>query len=218
MNLVDPPLSAVQTQHLVRLDPTPGLRLDFTEVFGNQGPVEIEIGSGRGRFICLAGYAHPATNFLGIEYARRYYDEAVDRLGKRGITNVRLLHREAFEFVKTQVPDNSIAGIHIYFPDPWPKKRHHKRRTVRREVLDELARVAISGSWLRIATDHSDYAHVIRECLDLHPAFTAIPRDDTDQFWNLPGLDSHAQQGVTNFEIKYRREGRPIWRFLARRG
>lgn len=217
MNLVDPPLSAVQTQHLVRFDPPPELRLDFTTVFGNAGPVELEIGSGRGRFLCLAGYAHPASNFLGIEYARRYYDESVDRLGKRGITNVRLLHREAFEFLKTQVPDSSIAGIHIYFPDPWPKKRHHKRRSVRREMLDELARIAIAGSFLRIATDHPDYALVIRECLDLHPAFATLPLDDKDRFWDLPGLDPHSEQGVTNFEIKYRREGRPIWRFLARR-
>ena len=70
-------------------------------------------------------------------------------------------------------------------------------------MLDELARVAISGSLLRIATDHPDYALVIRECLDLHPAFATVPLDDKDQFWNLPGLDSHSEQGVTDFEIDF---------------
>ncbi len=217
MNLVDPPLSAVKTQHLVRLDPPRNIRLDLAAIFGNPGPVELEIGCGRGRFICLAGYAHPATNFLGIEYSKRYYDESVDRLGKRGITNVRLLHREALEFIRTQISDGSVAGIHIYFPDPWPKKRHHKRRFVRNEVLDELARIAVPGSLLRIATDHSDYSHAIRERVELHRSFDSLPLDSTDPFWDLPGLEPHSVQGVTNFEIKYRREGRPIWRFLYRR-
>jgi tRNA (guanine-N7-)-methyltransferase len=216
MTLFDPPLSASRTDALVRLAlPPEAGRLDLSAMFGNDRPVELEIGVGKGRFLLLAATAQPEVNFIGIEYARRYWSQAVDRVGKRGLTNVRLVLGEAASIVATRLADASIAACHVYFPDPWPKKRHHKRRFFRKEVIDELARVLRGDALLRAVTDHPDYAAVIREVMDQHAAFTAEGRDAA--LWTLPGMGDYTLLGVTNFEIKYRREGRPIHRFAWRR-
>lgn len=216
MTIPDLPLSPKRTHDLVEVvfpeDPRP---LVFHDLFGNDRPVEMEIGVGKGRFILLAASSRPETNFLGVEYARRYLQRAIDRVAKRGLTNVRLIHTEAISFLRERVPSASLAGIHVYFPDPWPKKRHHKRRFFRPEVVAELARILIPGGLLRCATDHADYAPVIREAVESHPAFLDAGPDAA--LWELPGMGDYTQLGVTNFEIKYLREGRPIHRFAWRR-
>ncbi len=214
--LSDPPLSGRRTDDLVRLDlPVEAVPLDLPSLFGNGAPVELEIGIGKGRFIVLAAAAFPETNFLGIEYAGRYFLRAVERAGKRGFTNVRLVHGEAAAFLRERLPEASIAAVHLYFPDPWPKKRHHKRRFVQPANLDQLARVMQPGALFRAVTDHPGYGLTIREEVDRHPAFVAA--GGPPSLWDLPGMGDHTQLGVTNFEIKYRREGRPIHRFAWRR-
>lgn len=189
--------------------------LDLVELFGNDRPVELEIGVGKGRFIMLAAAARPETNFLGLEIARKFLAKAVDRVAKRGLTNVRLACAEAAAFLEQRLGDASLAGIHLYFPDPWPKKRHHKRRIVRPEVLDEMGRTLASGGLVRVVTDHADYAGVIRERFDAHPAFERAEPDPS--LWEIPGMGDYTRPGITNFEIKFRREGRPIHRVAWRR-
>ncbi len=216
MTLPDLPVSEARTHDLVRLELPPGSApLELARLFGNENPVELEIGVGKGRFVLLAAWSRRDVNFLGVEYARKYLEKAIDRVGKRGLTNVRLVHAEAYSFVRDRLPDRSLAAIHVYFPDPWPKKRHHKRRLFRPEVVAEFARVLRPGGLVRAVTDHPDYAPVIREVMAASPDFEDAGRDPS--LWELPGMGDYTTLGVTNFEIKYRREGRPIQRFAWRR-
>jgi tRNA (guanine-N7-)-methyltransferase len=210
--LSDPPLSSVRTDDLVRLElPEAARALDLPAIFGNERPVELEIGIGKGRFIVLAAAAYPEVNFLGVEYAKRYLAQGVERAGKRGFTNVRLAHAEAAAFVRERLADGALDAVHLYFPDPWPKKRHHKRRFVQPGNLDQLARVMKPGALFRAVTDHPGYAQWIAQHLARHGAFADAGVEQA--LWNLPGMGDHTAAGVTNFEIKYRREGRPIHRF-----
>jgi len=117
-------------------------KIDFVRIFGRTGPVHIEIGAGKGTFLLGQAAAQPGDNFLGIEWAGRYYRHAVDvdRIGRWGLTNVRIMRTDAAEFLADSVPDDSIDCFHIYFPDPWPKKRHNKRRFICPANLEHLIR------------------------------------------------------------------------------
>ena len=110
-------------------------KIDFVRIFGRAGPVHIEIGTGKGTFLLNQARAQPGDNFLGIEWARKYYRYAVDRIGRWGLTNVRIIRTDAATFLADFIPDDSVECFHIYFPDPWPKKRHHKRRFIRPDNL-----------------------------------------------------------------------------------
>ncbi len=209
----DLPIADRRNDDLVRLTlPEPPATLDLESLFGNDHPVEIEIGTGKGRFLLLAATARPDVNFIGVEYAARYLSRAVDRIAKRALSNVRLVHAEAADLLETYLPEGSLSGCHIYFPDPWPKKRHHKRRIIRPDVLALLARSLHRGALLRIATDHAHYAAAISETLALAPDFEQAR--NSKEYWELPGMGDYTRAGVTNFEIKYRREGREIHRFV----
>jgi len=215
----DLPVSDRRTDALVRsIDAVAEGPIDWGRVFGNDGPVEVEIGVGKGRFLLLAASARPDTNFLGIEYARKYAEKAVDRVAKRALVNVRVVHAEAVEFMRDRISDGSLAAVHAYFPDPWPKKRHHKRRFFRKETLDVLSRVLAPGGRLLAATDHDDYAAVIEETVGEHAAFeTCLAAPGSEQAVIVPEFDELTAGGVTNFEIKYRREGRTIHGFSWKR-
>ncbi|UCF66085.1 MAG: tRNA (guanosine(46)-N7)-methyltransferase TrmB [Acidobacteriota bacterium] len=216
MTLPDLPVSDRCTAELTRLHlDEVQAPLDFGRVFGNDRDVELEVGVGKGRFLMLAATAMPDRNFVGVEYARRYLERAIARIGKRGLANVRLVHAEALAFLERFVAEKSVRAVHIYFPDPWPKKRHHKRRLIRPAVMTELARVMRSGASLRVVTDHDDYAAVIREVLSADGRFCTASEDRLE--WKLPGMDRLIGPGVTNFEIKYRREGRSFHRFAVQR-
>lgn len=216
--LVDLPFSkTTRTDSLIQVDPAtlaPG-PISLSTLFGNEHPVELEVGIGKGRFLLLAATSNPGTNYLGLEYARRFFLEALDRMGKRGLTNVRLFLTDAVPFITQNVPDAGISAVHVYFPDPWPKKRHHKRRFFRQAVLDQVARILKSGAPLKAVTDHPEYAQVIREEMGVRSDF--LESEAEPRLWELPGMGDYTTLGVTNFEIKYRREGRPIYRFAWQR-
>lgn len=212
----DLPLSDVNTSDTIRLARPGGARmLDLDQVFGNTKSVELEIGTGKGRFILLAAASQPDVNYLGVEYASKYLERAIARCGKRGITNVRLVHDEALRFMTCALPTDSISCVHVYFPDPWPKKRHHKRRFFRAEMLAAVARVLAPDGLLKAATDHAKYADAIGEAVAECPYFDRVENDPAH--WELPGMSDQLSSGTTNFEIKYRREGRDIRRFVWRR-
>jgi len=177
--------------------------LDLVDVFGNDNPVELEIGIGKGLFIYNAGREHPDRNYIGIEIARKYLRKARDRVEKRPVTNVRFVHGEAFEFMEKFLPAATLAAIHIYFPDPWPKKRHHKRRLFSKEFIALAHDRLRSGGLFLIATDHAGYWTWISEVMAtqtyLEPC-EVLPRP--------PG----EADGLTNYEIKYKEEGRAIFR------
>lgn len=210
------PADVARTDALVRVPleslPRP---VDFAALFGNTRNVELEVGVGKGRFVLLAATAKPDVNFFGVEYAHRYFIQAVERVAKRALDNVRLCEANVVTLLATHLAHASLSAVHVYFPDPWPKKRHHKRRFFQTDVIDLVARALRPGGLLRAATDHPDYAATIREVMNAHAAFIDAGTDAT--LWELPGMGDYTTLGVTNFEIKYRREGRPIHRFAWRR-
>lgn len=174
-------------------------------------PLDIEIGSGKGTFLVRAARDEPTTNFIGIEFARAYWRHAADRCRRHGLTNVRLVRAEADFLLRHYVPDGRARHLHIYFPDPWPKARHHKRRLVQPSFLRTVHRVTGPGSLVRIVTDHHDYFQWILEhtqrATDL---FTLRP-------WEPFSPTSDDERAGTNFERKYRKEARPIHALLLAR-
>ncbi|MFH1716446.1 MAG: tRNA (guanosine(46)-N7)-methyltransferase TrmB [Planctomycetota bacterium] len=186
-------------------------KVDFEEFFGRSGPVNIEIGSGKGTFLVNQAKAQPDDNFLGIEWARKYYRYAVDRIGRWGLTNVKIIRTDAVAFLTDFVPDESVDCFHIYFPDPWPKTRHHKRRFICAANLEHLLRALKTGGQLRIATDHADYFEQIKTVLA-----AAGDRLEIIDFPRPAGADTGEWVG-TNFERKYLKDQRPIHTIAARK-
>jgi tRNA (guanine-N7-)-methyltransferase len=128
----------------------------------SERPLEVEIGCGKGGFILQESAAHPGVNYLGIEHAREFYLYTADRIRRRNAaspsapTNVRMLHADASEFFQWRMPDACIRVIHLYFSDPWPKKKHHKNRVIQDRFLADAWRTLIPGGELRIVTDHDE--------------------------------------------------------------
>jgi len=191
-------------------------QIDFVRIFGRVGPVHIEIGTGKGTFLLNQARAQPDDNFLGIEWTRKYYRYAVDRIGRWGLTNVRIIRTDAATFLADFIPDNSVECFHIYFPDPWPKKRHHKRRFICPANLEHLLRCLKTGGQLKIATDHTDYFEQIKQVLTVGAGQCACPRLEQIDF--LPTAGANAGEWVgTNFERKYLKDQRPIYTLAARK-
>ena len=186
-------------------------KIDFVRLFGRSGPLHIEIGSGKGTFLLNQARVLSGDNFLGIEWARKYYRYAVDRIGRWGLTNVRIIRTDAAVFIREFVPDNCVDCFHIYFPDPWPKKRHHKRRFLCPVNLENLIRCLKTGGQLRIATDHAGYFEQIKTVL-------AARNDILDEidFPTAAGAETGEWVG-TNFERKYLKDNRPIYTLAARK-
>src|SRR5437762_3290637 len=131
--------------------------LDWREVFGNDHPVELEIGTGKGTFLTDQAKARPDVNFFGVEWANWFYRYASDRLRRNGCTNARVVRAEALYFLSEFVTGESVSVLHVYFPDPWPKKRHHKRRLVQEPFLRQAERILAPGGRLQVVTDHKGY-------------------------------------------------------------
>ena len=179
-------------------------RTDFVQIFGRRGPVHIEIGCGKGTFLLKQAGVQPDDNFLGIEWARKYYRYAVDRIGRWDLKNVRIIRADAAVFLADFVPDNSVDFFHIYFPDPWPKKRHHKRRFLCPANLKNLLRCLKTGGQIRIATDHAEYFEQIKTVL---AARSDILKEV--EFLHAAGAEVGEWVG-TNFERKYLEDQRQI--------
>src|SRR5262245_15984630 len=166
---------------------------------------EIEIGCGKGTFLLQQARLRPEVNYLGIEWAGEFYRFAADRMRRHEMSNVRVLRADASEFIRFRCPDSVAAVIHLYFSDPWPKKRHRKRRVLQDRTLIEFHRVLIAGGELRLVTDHDDLwawyeDHAARHAdLFERRAFEA------------PESAGAGEVVGSNFERKYRHEGRPFY-------
>lgn len=186
-------------------------KIDFARLFGRVGPVHIEIGTGKGTFLVNQAQALPDDNFLGIEWAGRYYRYAVDRIGRWDMTNVRIIRTDAAVFIADSVPYDSVDCFHIYFPDPWHKKRHNKRRLICPENLENLIGCLKTGGQLRIATDHADYFEQIKSVL-------AVRSDQLEEIDFLrPAGAQEGEYAGTNFERKYIKDQRPIHTIAVRK-
>jgi tRNA (guanine-N7-)-methyltransferase len=178
--------------------------LDFESLFGRRGPVELEVGSGKGTFILEQARAFADANYIGVEWSNKYYKYAVDRLGRWGLQNVRMLRTDAATFIVDHVPDASIRMFHLYFPDPWPKKKHHKRRFFSDENIPQLFRILAPSGIMNIATDHEDYFSQMRDVADRAIAAGLF---EEIEFTRPAGARSGEVVG-TNYERKYMKEGR----------
>jgi tRNA (guanine-N7-)-methyltransferase len=167
-------------------------------------PYEIEIGSGKGTFLVQEATRCPERDFLGVENAGEFFRHSTDRVSRHALKNVRMLYANAVEFVTYWVPENSVAIIHLYFSDPWPKARHHKRRVLQRTTLEQFHRVLQTAGEVRLVTDHDDlwkwYEELIAASDDLFARKEFAP----------PASAGEGEVVGTNFERKYRREGRPF--------
>jgi tRNA (guanine-N7-)-methyltransferase len=172
--------------------------LDWDMVFGNTHPVEIEIGIGKGRFLIEAAQNNLQVNYIGVERAAKYLRIAQARSLKRNLENIRLILVSAQDFLEFFVPTESVRAIHLYFPDPWPKKRHHKRRLFNVSFIKEVERILEPGGRLWLATDHEDYFAAMLEVLDGSTCLSEIEVE-----W--PGVK-------TNYEEKYISQGKIIHR------
>ncbi len=185
--------------------PDPVRRLDLRAVFGNDRPVEIEVGFGKGLFLLTAAQARPDMNFLGVEIERKYQLFTATRIAKRGLGNVRLVRADARHFLRDCVADQGVDAVHVYFPDPWWKKRHHKRRVFTPEFAAECRRVLRPGGRLHVATDVEEYFEIITGLVAQLPDLARLP--DAPQ--EMPVSD---QDYRTNFERKSAQQGRPMYR------
>ncbi len=177
---------------------------DPREIFGRAAPLEVEIGSGRARFLVAAARANPAHDFLGLERSLAYSRVCRERIARSGLANARTLRADGRLFAESLTPE-SVRAFHVYFPDPWPKKKHRKRRLLDAVTLELLASRLEPGGTMRIATDHPGYGRAVRSLLETVPALEGLE-------W-----DALPPPPASSYELKYRAEGRPIWRFLSRR-
>ena len=179
-------------------------QIDWESLFGNDHPVEIEIGCGKGRFIIASAMAYPDINYVGIEWALEYFRIMNKRIIKRGLTNIRILRDDAADLVRRFIPDESITAYHIYFPDPWPKRRHNKRRLIKPAFIRHVERTLRLGGTLDLATDHEEY---YTEATGFLEASDILKRTE-----DLPERVCELGDIRTNYEVKYTVEGREIYR------
>lgn len=132
--------------------------LDLAAVFGRNAPLVLEIGSGMGESAAEIAKAHPERDFIAIEVHGPGVGSLLNRIEAQKLTNLRVLQHDAVEVLEHMIPDAALAGIHLFFPDPWPKKRHHKRRLVQPGFASLAARKLAPGGYLHAATDWPDYA------------------------------------------------------------
>ena len=178
-------------------------RLRFGDLFGRSAPVEIEVGIGKGRFVLDQASRRPGTDFLALEWSLKHMRVAMDRARRRGLRNLRFYRADARHVISELVPDASVTRLHIYCPDPWPKKRHHKRRFFTACMAPHLERILVQGGFLNLSTDDREYFSEIVTVLRLN---TGLSRGDD------PLIRDGTDEGKTNYEAKYIAYGRVIHR------
>jgi len=184
--------------------------LDLVACFGREAPVHLEIGFGNGEALAAMALAQPQNNYLGLEVHRPGVGVLLRRLEAEGIPNVRVACADAKEVLEQRIPDASLSAVYVFFPDPWHKLRHHKRRLVQPAFIALLHRKLKPGGTLHLATDWEDYA---RQMLALLSA--------ADGFENAAGPDLYAPRPearpLTRFERRGQRLGHGVWDLVFRR-
>ena len=205
---IDPSLDL--TGHLKTFDQLP--RPCTTEtLFGRAAPLEVEIGSGKGLFLRNAAAARPDVDFLGVEVARKYAEFAAAGLAKAGLTNAMMVNGDGLRVFQELIPDNSLAAVHVYFPDPWWKKRHRRRRVMRESFLRDIERTLQPGGSLHFWTDVEEYFQTSLELLASH----------TTLLGPLPVPETPAEHDMayrTHFERRVRLASESVYRAEFRKG
>jgi len=207
--------TAAQRRALEQLLPVYGVPvhpelIDFARLYGRIAPVHLEIGFGNGDTLAAMARAHPENNYLGIEVHRPGVGTLLQRASAESLANIRVITTDAVDVLKHRIPDRSLSAVYLFFPDPWPKKRHHKRRLVQSGlaslVLDKLQ----SGGRWYLATDWEEYAEHMLAVLSALPGFE-----------NLSGPGQYAprpeSRPITRFEQRGQKLGHGVWDLVFRR-
>jgi len=204
-------LSPAQQRALDELLPRYGLAfanapLDWRRVFGRTAPVVLEIGFGMGETTAAIAASRPDVNFLGVEVFMAGVGALLKRIDEQQLANVRVIHHDAVELLRDMIPPDSLAGVHVYFPDPWQKKRHHKRRLIAQPFVGRLASHIAPGGYLHCATDWEDYAVQMLEVLSNEPQLA-----NSCAGYAPGGSNPIAQRPTTKFHARGERLGHGVW-------
>ena len=186
--------------------------LDLAALFGRAAPRVLEIGCGMGETTAAIAAAHPDTDYLGIEVHAPGVGSLMKLIAEGGLTNLRVARHDAVEVVRDMLPPGSLAGIHVFFPDPWPKKRHHKRRLLQPAFVALLAERLAPGGYLHCATDWQDYAEEMLSVLGAEPRLGNTADSRSGGFAPRPDY-----RPLTKFEQRGLRLGHGVWDLIFRR-
>jgi len=190
--------------------PASDAAVDLPAVFGRRAETVLEIGFGDGDMLSQLAAAHPERNYIGVEVHRPGIGRLLMRLRDNGVDNVRVADRDATEVLRNEIPDDALKQILIYFPDPWPKKRHHKRRLIQQEfVLLATAKLAVGGEF-RLATDWPEYAAQMLEILNSRTDLENLSPDGTY-------VERPSERPVTRFEQRGQKKGHQVFDLAYRR-
>ncbi len=182
--------------------------LDLEAVFGRPAPKILEIGFGMGETTARIAAENPENDYLGVEVHTPGVGALLKRIDEQALTNIRVIQHDAVEVVRCMIPPQSLAGIHVFFPDPWPKKRHHKRRLLQAPFAELLASRLVPGGYLHVATDWQEYAEHVLATL----SSVAALENTQDGFAVRP-----AGRPETKFESRGRRLGHDSWDVFFRK-
>jgi tRNA (guanine-N7-)-methyltransferase len=199
---IDPTLDL--SRHLVVLESL-AQPLDLAALFGRSAPVEIEVGSGKGLFLAAAAAGDPAADFLGVEVLGKYARFCAARLAGRQLSNAKIIHGDAVHLFRSWLADNSLRAVHVYFPDPWWKARHKKRRVMNAAFLRDVERTLLPSGTLHFWTDVAEY---YQSSLELIAAETKLAGP-------LPVAEKPADHDLdyrTHFERRMRLHNEPVYR------
>jgi len=208
-------LTRAQQRALDELWPAYGINyehsvVDFSSHFGRDAPLVVEIGFGNGDALIAMAKAEPHINFIGIEVYRPGVGAVLAGIKAASLVNVRLVCEDAVDVLEYMIADTSLSGLRLFFPDPWPKKRHHKRRLVQAGFVEVLATKLTRGALVHMATDWQDYADQMLGLLVKNPLFLNTAPDGG--FSRRP-----ASRPLTHFEKRGTRLGHDVWDILFTR-
>ena len=181
--------------------------LDLGSIFGNEQPVILEIGFGNGDSLAQMAKGNPGLNYLGIEVHRPGVGHLLYLIEEQGIENLRIMSEDAVEIIKNQIPEQALTGVQLFFPDPWPKKKHHKRRIVQPDFVKLLASRLKPGGFFHMATDWENYAEHMLEVMSAAEDFENSTREGDF----IPRPDTRP---LTKFEQRGQRLGHGVWDLL----
>jgi tRNA (guanine-N7-)-methyltransferase len=188
--------------------PYVGSPLNFKQTFARDAPTVLEIGFGMGHTTAEIAGANPDRDYLGVEVHTPGVGSLLKLIGERGLSNLRIVQHDAIEVLEHMIPDATLYGVHIYFPDPWPKKRHHKRRLVQADLIRLICRKLAPGGYLHCATDWEAYAVQMLEVLSAEPDLENTAADYAPR---------PAWRSITKFEQRGIRLGHGVWDLLFKR-
>ncbi|MBE0493016.1 MAG: tRNA (guanosine(46)-N7)-methyltransferase TrmB [Thiomicrospira sp.] len=184
--------------------------LDLAQIFGRKAPTYVEIGFGMGSSLAQMAQDNPQNNYIGIEVHRPGVGALCKLIEEKNLTNIRIFNHDAVEILEKQIPQNSLSGVYLFFPDPWHKARHKKRRIVQPAFVAKLAEHLVAGGEFHMATDWEDYAEHMMEVMSAAPDYTNAAGEG--QFTPRPDY-----RPLTKFEQRGHRLGHGVWDLIFKK-